>query len=486
MPLNSSGSSSSVGARRGGSSNLLVMVGLVAVVMFMAIFSIHSSFSWHEMDEKATASVVTKTSHEDFKRLMDQTKQLLNDMAAANSTLTLDTLRDFKALTLEEKRMGEQNEALEREVDRLETALTHCLKGKYDAETSLDTCKREFKDYQVVYNKDTSSAATKTVKCPDVPVNVEPPQPPPAAVDETKWLVIGIPTVARRNDLDYLLKTLAAMVDQLPLDRDDPLYRRVLVHVINMQVNSDPHHRHVVFDQAKGLYGPGSGSPYAPYFKFSELLASEVEADPVPGRTPQNDPGTPNVPGFLVRRQTRNIAYVMQRSLRLAKFYLFLEDDMMLCPQGFHAIEYLLRKASRYHPHWLAIRASYGMNGIFMHDEDLATFAAYLLKHQKRRPPDHLVVEWYAGETPEAAAHKRQRKNVGFKFNLFDHLGVISTLRSQQQTSFPRCYDLLIEPTVFQVEAYSPVDCPRDDVWPCANTQQPPERVLIDWAKVTR
>eukprot|EP01039_Chlorochromonas_danica_P012863 gene12863-14819_t len=248
-----------------------------AVVMFMAIFSIHSSFSWHEMDEKATASVVTKTSHEDFKRLMDQTKQLLNDMAAANSTLTLDTLRDFKALTWEEKRMGEQNEALEREVDRLETALTHCLKGKYDAETSLDTCKREFKDYQVVYNKDTSSSATKTVKCPDVPVNVEPPQPPPAAVDETKWLVIGIPTVARRNDLDYLLKTLAAMVDQLPLDRDDPLYRRVLVHVINMQVNSDPHPRHVVFDQAKGLYGPGSGSPYAPYFKFSELLASEVE-----------------------------------------------------------------------------------------------------------------------------------------------------------------------------------------------------------------
>jgi len=33
------------------------------------------------------------------------------------------------------------------------------------------------------------------------------------------------------------------------------------------------------------------------------------------------------------------------------------------------AIQYLLDKASRYHPDWLAIRASYGMNGVFMRDK---------------------------------------------------------------------------------------------------------------------
>lgn len=51
---------------------------------------------------------------------------------------------------------------------------------------------------------------------------------------------------------------------------------------------------------------------------------------------------------------------------------------------GLHAISYLLHKASLYHPDWLAIRASYGMNGVFMKDTDLAFFSDYLIKHQVR------------------------------------------------------------------------------------------------------
>jgi hypothetical protein len=210
------------------------------------------------------------------------------------------------------------------------------------------------------------------------------------------------------------------------------------------------------------------------YLFFSELSAEEHGVDPNRGATAENDLGNANVPGYRVRKQTRNVAAVMhQAAVRfpdgVGRYYMFLEDDLLLCKHGFTAIEYLLQKTSRYHPNWLAIRASYGMNGIFLNLRDVPVFAAYLIKHQLRRPPDHLVVEWFAGETPEAKAHKGARANVGFRHNIFDHIGTLSSLRREAQTSFPRCYELLAEPTVFKVEAFNPMQCPRDDIWPCRN-----------------
>jgi hypothetical protein len=119
------------------------------------------------------------------------------------------------------------------------------------------------------------------------------------------------------------------------------------------------------------------------------------------------------------------------------------------------------------------------MNGIFMHGKDLATFADYLIKHQARRPPDHLVVEWFAGETAEASAYKGQRANVGFRYNLFDHIGVTSTLRTAKSGKFPTCYEELVPPVVFEVEAFNKRHCPLDDVWPCGVPNK--EHRRVDW-----
>ena len=300
---------------------------------------------------------------------------------------------------------------------------------------------------------------------------------------DIKWLVVGIPTIPRMNNEDYLLQTLESIAEQLPTDPHDLLYHKVLIHIVH--INDIPENaHHVMYEQAKSKYSHPMYKKRE-YFKFSSFTSREdYLSDPLPNRTALNDLCTPKEPGYVIRKQTRNLVTVIRKSLNYGSYYLFLEDDMLFCPNVLIAMQYLLKKASQYHPNWLAIRASYGMNGIFMHNSDLQVFAEYLLKHQHRRPPDHLVVEWYAGETEEAAHFKGIRKNIGFKYNLFNHIGQVSTLRSEKSGSFPRCYEELLVPTVFEVEAYNPMACPRDDIWPCATETAVPARdkVPIHWS----
>ena len=114
--------------------------------------------------------------------------------------------------------------------------------------------------------------------------------------------------------------------------------------------------------------------------------------------------------------------------------------------------------------------------------KDIVPFSDYLLRHQARRPPDHLVVEWFAGERPESRDYKGTRVSIGFKWNMFDHKGKTSTLRSAAQVGFPTCYAPLVEPVVFSVEAYNQRQCPQDDMSPC-EAPDGAAPALIDWSQ---
>ena len=162
-----------------------------------------------------------------------------------------------------------------------------------------------------------------------------------------------------------------------------------------------------------------------------------------------------------------DLAAVLEKAVEKSSYYLFQEDDMLPCKQLPVVLTYLLSKANSYSPDWIAIRASYGMNGILLHGKDLSFFINYLNKHQARRPPDHLVVEWFAGETAESRNYRGNRQNIGYRYNILEHIGIVSTLRSSKTTGFPTCYEELREPTVFEVEAFKEKLCPNDDIWPC-------------------
>ena len=52
----------------------------------------------------------------------------------------------------------------------------------------------------------------------------------------------------------------------------------------------------------------------------------------------------------------------------------------------------------RYDPGWLALRVSYGFNGVIIPGKDLPSLTDHLTAHFDRRPPDHLLFEWFSGE----------------------------------------------------------------------------------------
>ncbi len=124
------------------------------------------------------------------------------------------------------------------------------------------------------------------------------------------------------------------------------------------------------------------------------------------------------------------------------------------------------------------------MNGILLQSKDLNSFADYLIQHQTRRPPDHLVVEWFAGETEQSKAYKNNRKHIGFKYNIFDHLGVVSTIREAESPPYPRCYHLLQPPVVFEVETWNSVECSQDCITPCDPPLHNRQFRQIDWSAI--
>jgi hypothetical protein len=168
-----------------------------------------------------------------------------------------------------------------------------------------------------------------------------------------------------------------------------------------------------------------------------------------------------------VRQQTRDIASLVLSAAGKSKYFMFTEDDMKLCPHGLNVIRYALhRVTASYKDTFIAMRMSFGMNGIIMHGRDIKPFAEYLIKHQVRRPPDHLVIEWFWGVTPEAAAYKKDRIYIGFRYNIYRHLGIVSTLRDSTSPPYPACY-VTLSGYLWPGESWDAKLCPHDSITPC-------------------
>jgi hypothetical protein len=273
------------------------------------------------------------------------------------------------------------------------------------------------------------------------------------------WIVIGIPSVSRKDGLDYLNPALDYIAEQLP----DPYKRpgELFVDRVKILVLSNSRESaHPAFEKAQKRFNP-KVNPIGRYFVFVKNQSPVTEGL-------KRDNGSPNVPGARVRQQTLDMASVYEEAAKLKPWLFFLmEDDFRLCPHFFQVLHYALFKVNLVDPNWLMLRISYGLAGGVMHGSDTRAFAKYLRDNVMRRPPDHLLVEWFAGEKPASAAYKGTRKHFAFRYNLLQHFGTVSSLRASKQGRYAGCFEALDSGSLFEVEVFKAKECPNEDVWPC-------------------
>jgi hypothetical protein len=341
----------------------------------------------------------------------------------------------------------------------------------------------------------------------------------PLIESTSKTLVIGIPTVKRKGDPDYLVRALTYLLEQM--DENGRVFTptsslNVRIVVVNNQHEDTSDH--VAFETAKSTHCDEKTScvekkqngnsvfsntkspitfvinrkPRIPIFQ-QELTSGNVNL--------ANDP---NVPNPRVQQQTSDVIellttvdclYGLQVSPGCSRgsngtstpapadYYMFMEDDFRICPKGLESIVFAMLKADEAAPDWNAIRISLGLNGALIRISDVNVLANYYSSHIARRPPDHLLVEWFAGETLESYNMKRNRPHAAFKHNLLEHFGFSSSLRETNSPMYAFCFDLLVPDVVFEVESYKPGMCLHEFIWPCLPpTQQSKVVSHIDYS----
>jgi hypothetical protein len=239
-------------------------------------------------------------------------------------------------------------------------------------------------------------------------------------------------------------------------------------------------------EQQEDQHAAGNGLSTSAYYRDTPVPFAPEFADSDKER-----------PTPRVRRQTLDVISLLDHVVNQSHYFYFTEDDFEFCPNTLLALSYMVSKANSYQGvgKWAGIRCSFGLNGILMHNggglgtdasgtakpPDVWRFGQYLLRHFNRRPPDHLVVEFYAKESEEAKEYFGDSRHVmAFRYNVGNHIGgQQSTLREEEAWSFPGCFTELIAPQVFPVEAWNPVDCPEDDLWPCNYPNAAP--TYISW-----
>lgn len=267
----------------------------------------------------------------------------------------------------------------------------------------------------------------------------------------TKFLNIIIPTISRDQlppEVDYLTPTVDHLMKQLSTTEGDHLSvpHQIQIFLINHNLATVPH---LHFEALKK--------------KYNNSTIEFVSSSPKSRAADKNDRIYQQTVDFLW-----SIKYVLEFNKKNpARYTLLMEDDFTLCPNGMLAIQYLIAKSSDYYPDWVSLRVSYGLNGVIIKTSEIPNIIAYYeraVQHKRvAHPPDHMIY-YYAIEQLKS---NDARKLVAFRYNLFSHIGDVSTFTGRKKRYNPNCYQVLYD-WLQEGERFHNEHCPLDDISPCS------------------
>ena len=158
----------------------------------------------------------------------------------------------------------------------------------------------------------------------------EPVRLPRSGSPSQLWLRMAIMSVGRKDNSEYLLRTLVSILEQLP--PHDPLSAHVEVLVVN---NQQPPEAHTVLTRARERFGGHARVRFATKRRPEPPLKC-------PG------PGGRSKVSEKVQRQTCDLVAAINAILDArphATHVMMMEDDWLFCPHGLEALRYFLAKA---------------------------------------------------------------------------------------------------------------------------------------------
>ncbi|CAC5413719.1 MGAT4C [Mytilus coruscus] len=226
------------------------------------------------------------------------------------------------------------------------------------------------------------------------------------------FLTIGIPTM-RRPGISYLEKTLESLI-MFTSDQE-----RLKIVIVLYMADGNQTWVNYTANDLKKKYQKHFDTGFLHIFHYHEQIFPDFKSL---SRT-FNDAAE-----RVTWRSKQNIdyAYMFMYSHNISEYYIQLEDDILAIPNYFNKIKSFISTTNKKRVKWFCLDfCNLGFVGKLVRNDELLVLAKFLLMFYNDQPGDNLL-----GYLKHV---KAQFKDIRHKPSLFQHVGVISSLRGKRQ-----------------------------------------------------